>query len=107
MMQQYSIMRIVFLYLFLTCWHSHFQFWKVSAENVKRWIFDKQIQLEGWFFSDLDAVYGSDDGLKRKFTQVKHFLIYLEKCLSQLIMKVETDYSRLISVSDKPLALGL
>ena len=38
-------------------------------------------------FTDLDAVYGSDDGLKRKFTLVKHVLIYLEKCLSQLIMK--------------------
>ena len=38
-------------------------------------------------FTDLDAVYGSDDGLKTKLTQVKHFLIYLEKSLSQLIMK--------------------
>ena len=38
-------------------------------------------------YTDLDTVYGSDDGLKRKLTQVKHILIYLEKCLSQLIME--------------------
>ena len=38
-------------------------------------------------FTDLDTVDGSDDGLKRKFTSVKHFLIYLGKYLSQLIVK--------------------
>ena len=38
-------------------------------------------------FTDLDAIYVSNVGLKRKFTNVKHFLIYLEKSLSQLIMK--------------------
>ena len=38
-------------------------------------------------FTDLDAVYGSDNGLKMKFTYVKHLLFHLEKCLSQLIMK--------------------
>ena len=43
-------------------------------------------------FTDLDAIYGSDDGLKRKFIKVKHFLIYLEKCLSKLIMKQSIVY---------------
>ena len=38
-------------------------------------------------FTDLDAVWVTDDGLKRRLTKVKHLLIYLEKVLSQLIMK--------------------
>ena len=86
MRQKYSNMCIVFFYLFLTCWHSHFQCWKFLPKIKK----DRHLTNEYSYradFTDLDAVYGSDDGLKRKLTQVKHFLIYLEKCLSQLIMK--------------------
>ena len=41
----------------------------------------------GLIFTDLYVVWVSDDGLKRRLTKVKHFFIYLEKGLSQLIMK--------------------
>ena len=41
----------------------------------------------GLIFTDLVTVWVTDDGLKRRLTKVKHFLIYLEKDLSQLIMK--------------------
>ena len=63
-MQQYSI---VFLYLFLMCWHSHFQYWKFLLTMKK----DSYLTNEYSFRADfkyLDSVYGSDDGLERKFT---------------------------------------
>ena len=41
---------------------------KVSAENVKRWLLDKNKYSYRYDLTDLDAVYGSDDELKMKFT---------------------------------------
>ena len=48
----------------------------------------------GLIFTELYVVWVSDDGLKRRLTKVKHFLIYLEKGLSQLIMKQTIGESR-------------
>ena len=66
---------------------------KVFAENLKNIDIGQTNTATELIYTDLDAVYGSDDGLKRKLTQVKYFLIYLEKCLSQLIMKQTIVYS--------------
>ena len=41
-------------------------------------------------FTDLNAVYGSDDGLKRKFIEVKHFFDLSWKMLEPT--NFETDY---------------
>ena len=54
----------------------------------------------------LDAVYGSDDGLKRKFTYVKHNMIYLEICLNQLIIKQTIIRRFCFSPTPWSLALG-
>ena len=63
-MQQYSIVVIVFLYLFLTSWHSHFQCWNFFPKMYKDgYLTNKYSYMAD--FADLDAVYGSDDGLKR------------------------------------------
>ena len=79
-------MCIVFLYLLLTCWHSHFQCWKFLRKILRERYLTNEYSYRA-DFTDLDTVYGSDERLKRKFIKVKYFLIYLEKCLSQLIMK--------------------
>ena len=97
MMQQYSIMRIILydLSIFNVLTQS-FSVLTVESfcrkfKKINIWQTNTATEL---IYTDLETVYGSDDGLKRKLTQVQHFLIYLEKCLSQLIMK-QTDYSRI------------
>ena len=42
-------------------------------------------------FTDLEAVYGNDDGLERKLTQVKYFVDLSGKLLEPT--NYETDYS--------------
>ena len=44
---------------------------KVSDKKIKIYLTNEYSYRAD--FTDLDAVYGSDDVLKRKFTSVKHF----------------------------------
>ena len=62
-------MSIMFLYLFINVLTQSFSMLKVFAENEKkdRYLTNKYDSYRA-DFTDLDIVYGSDDGLKRKFT---------------------------------------
>ena len=66
-MQQYSIVVIVFIYLFLTRWDSHFQF--QCSNFLPKMYQDRYLTNECSYrtdFTDFDAVYGSDDGRGKK-----------------------------------------